>query len=127
MEVARHARRADAGHAAFARVEDAVVDDDVRLQPAQERFQVACVFLRPPVDPFAVEPQHLDIGLLHQLAQLGLHVAHVARLLRRVDQGRAELAGLAFALRRIVPVHDRVVHAEVQALAAHRLGQRRDA
>ena len=101
-----------------------------RLQAADVRVEILAVLLGPPVHPFAVEPEHRRVVPRDQLLQLRLHVGDVLGLLRPArifvlpSPAVGSLSGAVGVLRRVVPVHDRVVEAELQALALRFGGER---
>ncbi len=94
---------------------DAVVDDDLRLERADVRVHVAPARVGPVPLPLAVEPHHADRAVVREeLAELRLHVADVPLVV-----GAGRRAGLPVAagkVVRVMPVHDRVVPADPQAL-----------
>ena len=60
---------------ALARVHHPVVHDEARPQGADEGVQIPPALVAPVGDPLAVEPEHVDLGILgEQLLELRLHV-----------------------------------------------------
>ena len=107
--------------AAFAH---AVVDDDRRLELAQVLVDVPAVLFGVPGGPFPVEPQHLRIAGLQQLSQLLLHVGHELTLAPGMHLRGVVAFLTAPILGRVMPVHDRMVDAELQPLLAAFRGKR---
>ncbi len=101
---------------------DAVVDDDVGLQGAHEVVEVAAALVVPGALPLAVEPEDVDGAVVReQLAHLGLQVRDVTREVG-VRDGTIPLPVAAGQVVGVAPVHDGVVPAEADALAAAGVG-----
>ena len=110
------------------RMADAVVDDEAWLEGVQPVVEGAALFVTPVRDPLAVKPQHVDIRVLReQLLELRLHVRlDVTGKVRILPRARVVLRRVRGLSIRMVPVHDRVIHAEAHALALRGARQRLD-
>ena len=105
-------RSAIVAHVAFA---DPIVDDDVRLQRADVFVKIVTALFRPSVFPLAVEPEDADRAIVgQQFLDLALHISRVAihvGLARGPVVPRPALAPVG-----MMPVHDRIIEAELDSL-----------
>ena len=93
------------------------------MQPGVQR---APLIVAPIRHPFPIEPQHVDVGILReQLLELRLHVRLDVSAEVRVAPGpRVVLRRIRRLGVRVMPIHDRVVHAEAQTLSVSGVGER---
>ena len=112
------------GHAAVAEgplLAQPVVDDDRRIELAEHGVDVPPALDRPVVFPLAVEPHHGRMVVLDDLAKLALHEGEV--VVEVGVLGRPLVAGPARQVVGMIPVDDRVVGAEAEALPPAFVGQ----
>ena len=91
---------------------DAIVNDHVGTELAQVVVEIRAVFHRPPGGPIPVEPHDGRIVAVDQLLELGLHISDIGLL---VAHGRL-IGRLLRDLRGMMPINDRVVGAERDAV-----------
>jgi len=91
---------------------DAVVDDDLRLQPADKTVEFGPLGFGPFVDPLSVKPEHADLAIAgEEFAQLRFHIVITIF-------GKALTGGVG-----MVPVHDGIVKAKADAGRLARIRQ----
>ena len=96
---------------------DAVVDEHPWRERTAQIEQLRAAFVVPRRLPFAVEPQHCRTVVRHDLGDLRVQVAFEAREVRAVCAARLCLPRTPRQVVRVMPVHDRVVEAEHDAVA----------
>ena len=104
---------------------DAIVDDQARFSGKEEIVNLATILLAPPFGPFTVEPQYLGVAGVQQFSELGFHVVEVLLSPARFDE-RGVVSFRSSFLRRMMPIHDRVVDAEFDSLGAAGGGEGHD-